>query len=1669
MKQKRNIIFFFYLVCGGSLFQMQPLSCASAKDPEKPQSLYVVDIANEMIDASSQDNDECKKNIGSTPLSDYVKSIPKHISWAFSSVKNIFSGIAHRNSFLDYHLQKGTLPYVNFYNFYYKTCDKLKWALVFAPETASELLVEIFDDPFLHGIADLIGCNKEFKVLIPTLKKWLADVSDDADKKILLEQTCTALFTEIKTYLTQPLLDGNYINRFESDSVDALGKQLYSTFSPELKKAIQELADNIAQKFELKWGYVYYQFRKNVLKGNKADIKYYYERPFELIIQVFINKYTKPEKESLVAWMELLSPQAIKNILHAKPENQAELITLYKKYMVMPPLTITPTIFVLNSALTGLDILKGMVPSLSKAVLHNSGNKDITPKMAQDGVEYLITNVEHFVQKAVAQLRTWNASSLAQSQAAAALEKKKKKEAIVEKEPTIQETPIYNLMIGIKDTIIIFNQIVEIVPPEKLETLNNLTHAYTMIKDTWAEIQKLEKEKSSFINADYDVEAQLNQELIPGVPTIAQLFWKVRSGNLRNDPEIKAVFEQDEYDESTNERILSKRINGEDLTTKEEGYYNYYLRFPDFHDYVIATIDYCKKNGLTFKQLQDQISKLPYAELMEAVSDIQAGSLVTKIPHLEVCSPEVLPLMQALQVKIDAYKGAHPKDKKTINEIEKQTKEIIEDLEEEKQKIKTAPGSWTVSRQILFNKVFSNIPASAIEYNEEMNNTILDKRIRDADLTKDEEIYYTYYAQSSAFVTYMVDKITFCKKYGAADLAALPETIEKIDQFIAQIKKVEEGEFQTPLTPLDGASEELTEKITLLQATIATIVAIQKDAESIIQELEKAQQADVLYQLEEKESIASSCKDNSIEQINDVEILLKKDANLPLSPFEEIRLLIIQKNESTINLYKACKDSPEKQKEVAATRERLLIKQRGLYQSNFDLFVYLLNQNNERGNLEGLIQPNNFQLNFFEKIVIIIKVLLPELRTIAIADPEEAFKGQLKSDIIILEKRAVNSKLSIDEEIIYRLNKEYFEKLLPLTNSQAYKLLCSKEELEKIKDLPLIDKISEYTKNPANRMFSLKQKRMSRYKEIIQRFGFQSEHMPKIISMFECISIPEERRNNDTWSKIFANAVDNIFAQGAVHWKAGEYEELYKIMVTQLRLVTDIINKEQNIDVDSFPVSSFETLLDELHHKDDPSSPTKEAIKDELSSEAQERAKLDQEYIATFKEQAEKIIPANNTLLVEIPLTEQVSIGVTPHGTKKLLYDTGKIYIESKIDEQVDALKKRKIKESFFKDHRLLHLIQGIDPEVRKKLRKHLKNPGTIFKPSKYANDYALRDRRPKPKTTFLSNLRQLLYGKKPKKMPHKATSLEKLRNYFDETLTPLIDNPLQLELVKHLTGKWLFNRVVRHFEEDIVGISSGTQAYNKEQDTYVGHDKAIIVPGQASFFSSLGTLVFPRLSLFFSNIKTKAELHAKVSVPYYKKISKQYIPESIIQLAESFKSMFPEEILITLGGKNYLYSEYVLSTIIFEGINSIVEYMLYDKLSARYLALYFQKNLSTLEEILQDYQEAVSIKDPVGIKYAERRFFTFVEKSKIECNVQNVIVNNMSKFFLAYNLTSRLLFNQEGIKMIANLCNGINGSPDSWMPRLIMNGGLLAAAYGMWKWSFRPVKNMYEEFNSNN
>ncbi len=87
MKQKRNIIFFFYLVCGGSLFQMQPLSCASAKDPEKPQSLYVVDIANQEIDSSLDgdliltkymNNESLTTEEETTYINSLASSIQKH-------------------------------------------------------------------------------------------------------------------------------------------------------------------------------------------------------------------------------------------------------------------------------------------------------------------------------------------------------------------------------------------------------------------------------------------------------------------------------------------------------------------------------------------------------------------------------------------------------------------------------------------------------------------------------------------------------------------------------------------------------------------------------------------------------------------------------------------------------------------------------------------------------------------------------------------------------------------------------------------------------------------------------------------------------------------------------------------------------------------------------------------------------------------------------------------------------------------------------------------------------------------------------------------------------------------------------------------------------------------------------------------------------------------------------------------------------------------------------------------------------------------------------------------------------------------------------------------------------------------------------------------------------
>jgi hypothetical protein len=1495
MNQRRNIFLFFYLVMGGFFSQVRPLSCAepSIKNEASP---YIVDRAHQVINESFKKNDTIKKYTGSVPISDYILSIPEHISWAWNSIKNIFSGIAHRNSFLDYHLQKGTMPSIN----PFKSWHDLKWKVLFVPEKIPDLIMEIFDHSILQAIADLYGAKREYETFMDALKKWLVDVSKDAKKQTVLEQELTQLYAEIVTYLKNDYIEKKYVPFLKNEKITTIIKSITNNlFSHELQQSLIELWLKTTENYN-----PYQVFLLDSLQGNKnSDYDYYLEHPAEFLLYMYLLQYTEIERKNIATWMECFTPHNLKIFIFAKEENEAALMNLYQQYLQLEPLQITSELFLIQNFNFALTLSKGMIPLLSKIIVEK--NKELNQKLIEGAFTQCLLTIQAATKTCITKIRKNRTAQIA----LASQDKEKEEIVIIENS---SNSPIWDLMGSIKDAFIVLNKIAQIVPPEYLEFFN-IAQTWNICKNIYTEITNIEKEKSFIYEAPSKLSKTLDfkQEILPGFPTIAQLFWKIRSGILRDDPEILELFKQEAWNEDCNYSIIVKTACDEALTEAEAKYDLFYMQFPQYQSFKETAIEYCKNNNLEVTEdLKKKLGDFSLPFLIHTIDQIAEGNLETSLPAFEFCSAETKAKIDALQVKIKEH-------------------------------------------------------------------------------------------------------------------AAPYETLEKAQEALG---------------------------------------LIQEQAKEIKALLEEQMGSDPLDLLQQRQIKAYFCQKEYIEQINDVEILLKRDHNLPYLPLtlhETLRLLLIEQKSDVTELYQLCKNNQNEQKRLAVIRERYNLKQNGLCRSNVDLLWYFLNQNNERDNTEGLIRNSTFRLSIFEKVVIVLKAFLPEIRTLIIEDPEEAFKSQLTADLVIIKKLLDYTELSIDEEIIYRLNQEYFERLFKIVST-------STEHLNS-------DTIIEYINDPKNNMLYLKQQRMARFEETCKKISPQVQrfliHIPKIISTIEYIHIsPENRKQNNSRLNLIVDRLDNVWTQALVHWNMSQYQELYDLLLKQIKLIIQCIEEQKEMDPQIWPTSSLELFLDELHHAHNPNSPTKKVSTDTLTHKDKEYIKEQQEYLKNLKEFSEKTVPANNLLLAELPLTEQVSVGITPYGTKKLLYDAGKIYIESKIDQQVDAFKKRKIKERFFKDRQLLHLIQNMHPEVKKNLRKTIKTPSRILAPKKYTYMYALQDKRPQPaiQTTFLNSLRQFLYGKKPQKYPHKTTSLEKLRNYFDESLTPIIDHPLQIELVKHLVGKWFFNRVVLHFERDIVGASTGVQAFNKEGNTYTKHEKAVLVPGNAGFFSSLGTLIFPRLSLFLAKVKTKQEIFRTFTLPHYEKMLAKYIPESIFTLSSLYKNLLPEELLIATMGNTYLYSEYIFSTIIFEAINSLVEYMLYDKLSARSLALYFQKNLDTLEEILEAYQEAAAIRDPVGIKYAERRFFKFVEKSKVTCNMQNVILKNMSNFFLAYNMTSRFLFNQGTIKSIADGFNTLNNSNSS-IPRLLLNGGLLATMYGLWKIASNPVKNIYVEFNNNN
>ena len=171
------------------------------------------------------------------------------------------------------------------------------------------------------------------------------------------------------------------------------------------------------------------------------------------------------------------------------------------------------------------------------------------------------------------------------------------------------------------------------------------------------------------------------------------------------------------------------------------------------------------------------------------------------------------------------------------------------------------------------------------------------------------------------------------------------------------------------------------------------------------------------------------------------------------------------------------------------------------------------------------------------------------------------------------------------------------------------------------------------------------------------------------------------------------------------------------------------------------------------------------------------------------------------------------------------------------------------------------------------------------------------------------------------------------------------------------------------------------------------------------------------------------------------------------------------EELSIVLGGNKYLAKEQIISNFFFQLTNSIVEYILFDKLSARHLSDYFQKNINELEEILKEYKDAISIKDKASMAYAEYRFEKFIERSKVYPIANKTIYKQMPKFFLAYNLVSRVIFNNQSLEMISGLITVISDNKVK-VPKIALSGGCLATALALWYSMGQSIGHVYNSCN---
>ena len=502
-------------------------------------------------------------------------------------------------------------------------------------------------------------------------------------------------------------------------------------------------------------------------------------------------------------------------------------------------------------------------------------------------------------------------------------------------------------------------------------------------------------------------------------------------------------------------------------------------------------------------------------------------------------------------------------------------------------------------------------------------------------------------------------------------------------------------------------------------------------------------------------------------------------------------------------------------------------------------------------------------------------------------------------------------------------------------------------------------------------------------------------------------------------------------------------------------------------------VSEFERYIDEVQNSDRETiikRKDKEKKKEEKKAEKRKKKQIE------IENEVNIMIPANNSPLIEVPLplTENIKVGLTPYDLKKLLYDFMKSYVESNvIDAQVDTFKKEEVQKRLLKDNaRLLQYIKNVSPAVRRKLKRYIKSGGT-----KHGRELAIIDDRQKEKASMFQ---RFFFKKKSKRATQKASSVNSLRNYFDGQLTPLLDNPKQMVTLRALLQKTLFNSVVDTIEETVIGKSTGLLTYKQNGTGYESNNHITFTPTNFSILSGAFALLDSKSTLFFAKLqdtnRTVQEYCKNGTLGDVLKNKMGLLPENVqmigsgflsnfkpSELAELFKSFFPEEILIALGGKNHLLAEYAISNLLFTTANGIVEYILFDKLSGQQLSHYFQKNISTLEEILNEYKDAQKINDKAGVAYAEYRFSKFIEKSKVAPVSNKIVSKLLPKFLFAYNLTSRVLFNNDSLEFVSILTKSLFGKK---VPKIVLSGGFLATALGIYYNMWQSVDGIYKDCN---